>query len=341
MNSVYKDPEMTRTTECPKCDEIFPDIQIQDDEGLTEIESLSLSKFGGDYTGASYQCENCGWRWVIKKSIEIMKDKERKKLEERRKIEETKRKEEELKKRKRLAYEARQKQLEEEEKIRNAKWMQELDRRNNEINVDIIKESTEKIDSPKNFSVFHITPIANLRSILQNGILSHNELERSNITYESESNDWIMELREKKRLEYGKNLFYWCNTYFKKKNPMYNSIKSKHNSVILEIQIDLNQPDIYVTDKNASVKVEHVKFFDCEYITKEKIEEIRNIALTAETRIEIQSEFKTHKANPVVQAECLIKDKIYPEKIQSIHSNISHMSQLNSLEISKPITYDL
>ena len=34
-------------------------------------------------------------------------------------------------------------------------------------------------------------------------------------------------------------------------------------------------------------------------------------------------------------------DKISPEKIQSIHSDISHMSQLELLEISKPITYDL
>ena len=48
MNFVYNDPKMTRKTKCPKCDEIFPDIQIQDDEDLTEIESLRLSKFGGD-----------------------------------------------------------------------------------------------------------------------------------------------------------------------------------------------------------------------------------------------------------------------------------------------------
>ena len=55
----------------------------------------------------------------------------------------------------------------------------------------------------------------------------------------------------------------------KKKNPMYNARKNQHDLVILEIQIDLNQPGIYVTDKNASVKVEPVKFFDCEYITKD------------------------------------------------------------------------
>jgi len=343
MNHAYNDLKMKHITECPyrNCKENCLDIQLQDDEDITEIDSSNLLKYGGDYKDVSYQCENCGRHWIVRKSIKIKQEIERKKLEERERIEVIKALEEQEKERKRLAYEAKRKELEEESKIRNAKWIQELDRRNNEINVDIVKESTEKINSPKFFSVFHITPIANLQSILQHGILSHKKIENSNIKPEFAYKQAIMELRKEKRLEYGKNLFYWSATYFKKKNPMYNARKNQHDLVILEIQIDLNQPCIYVTDKNASVKVEPVKFFDCEYITKEKIEEIRNIALTSETRIEIQSEFKSHKANPVVQAECLIKDKISPEKIQSIHSDISHMSQLELLEISKPITYDL
>ena len=152
-----------------------------------------------------------------------------------------------------------------------------------------------------------------------------------------------MQLRQAKRLEHGKNLFHWATTYFKKKTPMYNSLKNNYNLVILEFQIDLNQPGIYVTDKNAALTTENVKFYDCEYTKKETIENIQKIAQTAETQIPDESGYRQYKANPVVQAECLIQDKIPPENIQSIHAvnDIHTRNQLKSLGISKPITYEL
>ncbi len=356
MNLTYKDPKMRHITKCPHCKENYLDIQLQDDEDILEIESSRLSKFGGDYTGESFQCENCGCHYVTKKKIEIKQEVERQEAEKRRKEEEKKRQEEQLKERRRLAYEAKRKEIEEEQRKRNERirialkeererWAKEEEEKNNRITVNVIKESVNPINSQKIFSVFYITPITNLLSILKHGILSHNELEKSNIQYEAEYNKAIMKKRQSKRLEYGKNLFHWCNAYFKKKTPMYYRVKQSHSVVVLEIQLELNQPGIYVTDKNAAVTQEDVKFYDCQYIKKETIEEIQEIAQTADTRIVDSSGWRDEKANPVVQAECLIKDKIPPQNIQSVHAQNykKFRNLLDSLGISnfKPITYDL
>jgi len=98
----------------------------------------------------------------------------------------------------------------------------------------------------------YITPIENVKSIIQRGILSHQTAEK--IAHESVAMDEIQERRKKVVVPGGRPLHQYVNLYFHARNPMMYKRKDLHNELsILRVSKDtLKLSQVVITDGNAS-----------------------------------------------------------------------------------------
>jgi hypothetical protein len=98
----------------------------------------------------------------------------------------------------------------------------------------------------------YITPIANVPSILDQGILSHNRAQK--VEHESVAMPEIQDLRAKVRVPGGRPLHDYVNLYIQARNPMMYKRKDYHEKLcILKISTDvLDLPGVVVSDGNAS-----------------------------------------------------------------------------------------
>lgn len=106
---------------------------------------------------------------------------------------------------------------------------------------------------PHRIKEFHyITPISNLISILNNGILSHNKAEE--LPHCDISMVEVQQKRKTKKLNDGLCLHDYVNLYFDARNPMMYSRKEKANEIcVLRISKDvLEIGGVYISDGNAS-----------------------------------------------------------------------------------------
>lgn len=98
-----------------------------------------------------------------------------------------------------------------------------------------------------------ITPIANLQSILERGILSHNKAQA--IPHESVALQEVQDLRSKKRVPpNNRRLHDFANLYIHARNPMMYRRHDEHKSLCV-LKIDttvLDVPGVIITDGNAS-----------------------------------------------------------------------------------------
>jgi len=98
----------------------------------------------------------------------------------------------------------------------------------------------------------YITAIANLRSILSRGILSHRRARR--IRHVSVAMREIQCKRARKRVPGGGWLHDYVNLYFCARNPMLFKLKDQHEELcVLRLSTDvLDLPDVVITDQNAA-----------------------------------------------------------------------------------------
>jgi len=98
----------------------------------------------------------------------------------------------------------------------------------------------------------YVTPIDNVLSILEHGILS-NRLARS-LTHESVSMHEIQGRRKNKRIPGAGYLHDYANLYFDAHNPMLSKVRSCNDSICI-LRVDhrvLDLPDVIITDRNAA-----------------------------------------------------------------------------------------
>ncbi len=101
--------------------------------------------------------------------------------------------------------------------------------------------------------LYYISPIANMPSILEHGILSHNlslELPHDSIAMEE-----IQDRRRNKRIPGTKKRLHDCaNLYFDAHNPMLSKRRDRNDEIcILRINPSiLDLPNVVIADKNAS-----------------------------------------------------------------------------------------
>ena len=98
----------------------------------------------------------------------------------------------------------------------------------------------------------YITPLANLKSIIERGILSHQKAEK--IALESVAMDEIQERRKKVVVPGGRPLHQYVNLYFHARNPMMYKRKDLHDELsVLRVSKDtLKLSQVVITDGNAS-----------------------------------------------------------------------------------------
>src|SRR5258707_1883861 len=97
-----------------------------------------------------------------------------------------------------------------------------------------------------------IMPLANVPSVVEHGILSHDRA--SKIQHESAAMEEIQERRDKKRVPSGLKLHQYANVYFHARNPMlYKRKENAPNLCVLRVSTEILQlPGVVITDQNAA-----------------------------------------------------------------------------------------
>jgi len=105
-------------------------------------------------------------------------------------------------------------------------------------------------------SLFYITHVENIPSIIKNGILSHGLIEARKISFTPIYDDEIVSNRKEKATPDEKSLWEYANVYFQPRNPMMYRVvheKSKRELVVIGIKPGvLNMSRVFITDGNAA-----------------------------------------------------------------------------------------
>lgn len=102
-------------------------------------------------------------------------------------------------------------------------------------------------------------PIANLASVLENGILSHERAER--LKHRSVAMQEVQDRRDVKQVPQGLRLHQYANLYFDARNPMLSKRRSEAETlcVLAIARSVLKRPDVVITDQNAAS--DYVRFY--------------------------------------------------------------------------------
>ena len=98
----------------------------------------------------------------------------------------------------------------------------------------------------------YITAIANVTSILQNGILSHKLA--AELRHDSVAMPEVQAIRQNKQIPGARRLHDYANLYFDAHNAMLSRVRG-HNSTICVLSVDasvLDLPGVIVSDRNAA-----------------------------------------------------------------------------------------
>lgn len=176
-----------------------------------------------------------------------------------------------------------------------------------------MKKNTYKINQ-----LFFITHINNLKSIVENGILSHNLVKRRSIPNDTISNQEIVNNRQSRRTPADKSLWDYANLYFQPRNPMmYRVIKQidqridKNDIAIIGIKPEvLNLPGVFISIGNAASLLSEIVDVQTgkEYIEKKLWSTIQSLWWKEEDGTKRQ-----------IMAECLVPDFVPPNLIQAIY----------------------
>ncbi len=158
-----------------------------------------------------------------------------------------------------------------------------------------------------------ITPIANVPSILEHGILSNHRAR--DVSHSSMAMREVQERRANKQIPGARSIRDYANLYFDAHNPMLSKRRS-HNHKICVLQIDaalLDLPEVIIADRNAAS--DWVRF----YSVKEGLVAIDKEMLFAR--------YWTHPGDPYTEmehksvkcAEVLIPDRVDPSFIHGAY----------------------
>lgn len=166
--------------------------------------------------------------------------------------------------------------------------------------------------TPSIKGLYYITHIDNLPSILKQGILSHQLVQKLGITYTQIYDNAIVSNRKMKTAPDGKNLWEFANVYFQARNPMLFRVlheKDAKDIVVISIRPQiLSNPSAFIALGNAaSVATEILPSAE----GRNRLSEIWDI---------INSEWwnAADGSKRKIMAECLVPDSIAPENIHTI-----------------------
>jgi len=167
----------------------------------------------------------------------------------------------------------------------------------------------------------YITPIQNVPSIMEHGILCLHEAKRLNHT--SVAMQEIQDIRAKKTIPGGKPLHSYVNLYFCARNPMMYKRAAQHKSLcILRISPEvLDLPGVVIADGNAAST--YTGFWP----SKLGLDKIDFDLVFAEWWTDSNQIQQWHKAR-VKCAEVLVPDRVDPRFIQGAYVSCQENQKL-------------
>lgn len=160
--------------------------------------------------------------------------------------------------------------------------------------------------------LFHITHIENIPSILEHGILSHNEIKNKNINFNPIFNIDVIKKREEIH-KGGRNLLDNANLYFNPRNPMMCKIaKSKLGENISVLCINKNiakNESVLISDGNAASWNTEFNNYD----------EGIKLILNQWSLINSSCWDANTEQSRAMMAECLVPNMISPKHIEMIY----------------------
>lgn len=180
-------------------------------------------------------------------------------------------------------------------------------------------------------NLYYITHIKNIDSILDQGILSHQEVEKLSIDFTPIYDSEIVSKRQDKLVAGGVSLWNYSNLYFQPRNPMMYRVvheKDKRNIAIIAVKPTiLSESGVIITNGNAANN--ETQFYD---VSKGKTILQNNWKI-------IQNEWwnDSDGSKRIIMSECLVPIKVSSELIDSIYvcDHIAQEKIKNTLENSK------
>lgn len=164
-------------------------------------------------------------------------------------------------------------------------------------------------------SLYYITHINNVPSILKRGILSHALIEKENIQPTPVYDQQIVTNRSHKLTPDGKSLWEYANFYFQPRNPMLYRVINENKDygiVVLSIQPGiLGRQGAFITTGNAASNISQI-LPATSYKEKEIISEIIK-------GIDIEWWKDEDGTKRKIMAECLVPNTVTPDLIQAIY----------------------
>lgn len=176
------------------------------------------------------------------------------------------------------------------------------------------------------FTLYHITHVDNLESIMKHGILSKRLLQELNISPTLVLNEKKI---KNKKTPHGRSVdpilrpMDFVNFFFQPKNPLlYRLVKENKKIIVLEISFDIDSPGIYVSDGDITNK--KTKWFSSLDVNNE----IVNI-----NKVSIMDGWLYNQDDKrKIMSECKIPDIVMPSHIRSIYaSNDDMVNKIKSL----------
>lgn len=162
-------------------------------------------------------------------------------------------------------------------------------------------------------SLYYITHLDNVPSILERGILSHSRVEQEGIPFTHLYDDRIVARRHDRVIAEGKSLWEYANLFFQPRNPMLFRViaeKQKDNLAILALKRQLLAlPGVLIATGNAASHLSRI------------LPANEGLAALAEIRPILESEWWKEEdgSKRKIMAECLVPDAVPPDYIHSIY----------------------
>lgn len=162
-------------------------------------------------------------------------------------------------------------------------------------------------------SLFYITHIDNVASIVRGGILAHAEVERQQVPFTPIYDDSIVSRRKETSTPDGRSLWDYANLYFQARNPMmYRVIHEKEKDSLAVVAVRaaiMKTPGVVITDGNAANAP--TQFFN-------SMEGLKVVSANWKT---IQGDWWRREDGSTrrIMAECLVLGQVPAEYIEAVY----------------------
>lgn len=178
----------------------------------------------------------------------------------------------------------------------------------------------------------YIAAIANVPSIIQHGIVSHNLADK--IVHDSVAMAEIQERRENKQIPAAGKLHEYVNLYFDAHNPMLSKIRAYNDNICI-LRVDtkvLDLPGVIIADRNAASG--WVRFLP----VADGLKTIDRDRVFARYWTHRQDSFDEMSHRSEKCAEVLVPDRVESRLLVGAHvANQAALSQFQQLKIGLPV----